>query len=143
MAKKPEVPRENALCDMLQDNMIADRLPVIDWPGCVHLCNDNTALINHMLSLLANNFGTGLPLLDQATIQHDCKTLKSQLHYLLSGVCSLKLPQLEQAIRACYVIVTSHPFDQIAFAGAYAELKEAIRDFKVFREKHARRSGKP
>ena len=87
-----------------------EKLSVIDWLGCIDRL-ENHHKVCELLLILAKDLEEKKDILHEAYVQQDVKKMLYLLSYMMSGVCYLKLPQLEQALQACFEAIKK-PVDQ-------------------------------
>lgn len=112
-----------------QSTIDSNVLPVIDWKGCLNLYDDNAEVVNQMISMLAKDLKETQRILAETYSKGDTKATRAELHRCLGGVVYLRLPQLEQALRAFQAAVKSVPQDPQQLENTYDVLQQAMHAF--------------
>ena len=86
-------------------------------------------LTHAFLATLVRDLRVTQSKLASAYTAQDAAALSDELHRALGGVVYLKLPQLEQALIACYQTVETDTYDQKALEAAYTDLQQACKPF--------------
>ncbi len=102
---------------------------VIDWNACVRMNTGNPNFATKMLSMLAEDLKDTKATLAKAYANRDTKALRAELHRARGGVCYLKLPQLEQALKEFHKAVKADPQNQEELETTYAALQHAMDTF--------------
>lgn len=120
-----QLPHENT--SLKKDNLTA--LAVIDWDACVRMCNGDPKFAREMLDMLHNDLEKFKSVLAESYAKCDTKTLRSELHRIRGGVCYLKVPQLEHALKEFHQIVKAEPQDKQSLEASYTALQDSINIF--------------
>ncbi len=102
---------------------------IIDWDTCVHMLGDDPKLAYNVLAKLVEDLKNTKITLSTAYMSHDIEALCTELHRVRGGVCYLKLPQLEQALKIFHEVVKTKPQDELALENTYVALQQAMDDF--------------
>ena len=76
--------------------------------------------------MLAEDLKKTKIVLAQAYASRDLKTLRAELHRFCGGVCYLKLPQLDYALKAFHHAAKADPLDEKALENTYLALETAM-----------------
>jgi len=121
-----------ALESVLQRFVLHTSAPVIiDWEGCVHMCQGDSEFTRHLLSMFSKELKATQDILAKAYADKDTKALLDELHRCRGGICYLKLPQLEYALKTFDHAVKADPQDLNELEATYTALQQAMEAFWV------------
>ena len=109
---------------------------VLDWDACVRMMQGDAAMARELLSLLASELKETAPLLAKDYANKNTTVLRDTLHRLCGGVCYLKTPQLEHALKMFQEAVKAEPQDPQHLEKTHTELQQAIATFLQTWEKN-------
>jgi len=113
-----------------KQSTIAEKPPVvIDWEGCVHMCQGDPDFTHQILSVFSKELKSTQDILTKAYEDKDTKALREELHRCRGGICYLKLPQLEEALKTFHQTVKEDPQDLNALEASYMALQQAMKAF--------------
>lgn len=104
-------------------------IPVIDWQGCLNVIGLDDAGLRDMLLILDEDLKKTKEILVKWYKERDTKAMRAELHRSLGGVCYLKLPQLDHALRTFQIAVKREPQDEKELEKTYCSVVEAIKNF--------------
>ena len=127
---------KKSLHEKEQQSLVAGSEPmiVIDYDACVRMCNGDSDFARELLLILDKDLKTTRKKLDKFYVDRDTQSLLAELHRVRGGVCYLKLPQLENALKVFYQAVKAEPQDSQQLKKTYAELQQAMNAFLETRE---------
>jgi two-component system, OmpR family, aerobic respiration control sensor histidine kinase ArcB len=102
---------------------------VIDWQGCLQVLDGTESSTWEILQMFAEGLKVSAMILEEAYERTNVKVLRDELHKLRGGICYLKLPQLEKALKEFHSVVRSEVKDQDALSEKYQALKHAMKRF--------------
>lgn len=117
--------------DETENCVDAKSLPVIDWDVCLHMCIDDVSFTHKMLTMLCDDLIKTKAKLASAYSNKDTQELRSLLHYTRGAVCYLKVPQLEQALKAFHKAVKAIPQEHVELDRLYMDLQQAIDAYQA------------
>lgn len=124
---KPQAPPPQQA--ITPDDETKESLPVIDWDACVRMCVGDPKFTRKMLGMMADDLKNTKAVLAKAYANRNTKALRDELHRARGGVCYLKLPQLELALKAFHQAVKADPQDEQELEATYAALQEAMNTY--------------
>lgn len=107
---------------------------IIDWPACVKMLEHNEETAREVLKICAEGLRESADIIDKAYAEKDFMRLRSELHKVRGGVCYLKLPQLERALKDFHKTVKENPYMTADLERDYLFLKQAIENFQKAEE---------
>lgn len=116
---------------LVSSEKTVELLDIIDWDACVHMCNGDPDSTYKMLSMLAVDLENTKAILAEAYANNDLKALRAELHRARGGVCYLKVPQLEYALRTFHETIKVASPDPERLKQTCADLQEAIDAFQA------------
>jgi len=122
-AEKESVNKED------QSTIAGKPLVVIDWEGCVHMCQGDSEFTHQILTAFSKELKATQNILAKAYADKDTKALRAELHRCRGGICYLKLPQLEHALETFHHAVKADPQDPQLLEKTYTELQQAMKAF--------------
>lgn len=114
-----------------EEHVSSTSLPVIDWKACVHMCGGDPKFTRELLSILDNDLKKTKAVITEAYSKRDVDALRAELHRSRGGVCYLKLPELEETLKNFHEAIKEVPQDLLRLEKTYAELNQAIDNFKI------------
>jgi|GEM_PF-825652 len=133
---KPALP--NSLHKMLEKYVLNRKkgedglnTAVIDWVGSVQMCDDDEKATRELISLCAQGMLETKAILKSGHETKNTGMLRAELHKTLGGICYLKLPPLEKALRSYHKAIKIEPRDETAVQETYEALLPVIDQFLV------------
>lgn len=102
---------------------------VIDWVGSVKMCDDDEKATRELISLCAQGMLETKAILQSGHETKNTSMLRAELHKVLGGVCYLKLPPLEKALREYHTAIKVDPRDEGVVQSTYELLIPVIDQF--------------
>ena len=103
---------------------------IIDWNCCVKMLDNSEAIAKEILQMCAEDLTESSSIINKAYLDNNIRTLRSELHKVRGGVCYLKLPELERALKDFHLTAREHPQDPKEMEKHYEVLKHAIQNFQ-------------
>jgi two-component system, OmpR family, aerobic respiration control sensor histidine kinase ArcB len=114
--------------DIQSDEMI------IDWGSSVKMLDNSEVIAAEILKMCSEGLIGSMEIIDKAYHNQDIEKIDRELHKVRGGVCYLKLPELEEALKNLHITVKENPEEM---ENCYQRLKKAIQNFQ---EAFAKRS---
>jgi two-component system, OmpR family, aerobic respiration control sensor histidine kinase ArcB len=102
---------------------------VIDWNGCLQVFDGDEAMTREIVKMCAVGLVMSSAILEKAYKERNFETIRQELHKVRGGVCYLKLPQLESALKHFHELVRVDPEELEAVGKSYESLRTAITSF--------------
>ena len=103
---------------------------IIDWNCSVKMLENSEAIANEILQMCYEDIAESSRIITKAYLDSDSRILRSELHKVRGGVCYLKLPQLERALKDFHLTAREHPQNPEELEKHYLVLKDAIHSFQ-------------
>lgn len=103
---------------------------IIDTEGCVKMQGGDTEMTKQILETCAEELEESSDVIEKAYKNKDISALRSELHKVRGGVCYLKLPELEEALKTFHESVKAEPAGSEVVEKNYQHLREATRNFQ-------------
>jgi len=102
---------------------------VIDWDGCVRMCENDPEFAKQILAGLVEQIKKCQTTFAQAYAAKDITALRAELHSCIGGVCYMKLPQLERTLNDLQAAVQADSQDLNKLEITYLAVQAAMDNF--------------
>lgn len=102
---------------------------IIDKAASIQMCNGDSDFTQEILHMLADDLKNTKSILAKAYADKDIEMLRMELHRARGGVCYVKVPQLEQALKDLHLITKTEILLEAEFEKAYLDVQQAIENF--------------
>lgn len=126
-----EIKKQSSYVGTNQASGDSEVLDVIDWGACVRMHNGDLQFARRMLATMVVDMDRVKVVLVEAYTNYDREALRAELHRSRGGVCYLKLPELEQALKYFHAAVNEAPQGSEKLERAYVKLLQAIENLKA------------
>ena len=106
-----------------------DGQTIIDWPCCVRMHEGDEEIAKEILDMFHEEIVKSDTEIDNSYGQKNIKRLRDELHKVRGGICYLRIPQLERALRDFHLTLKEDPLSPSNMESEYQKLKNAIRNF--------------
>lgn len=107
--KSKKQPSKKQTAELADDETEQQILMVIDWDACIRMCRDDSEFTHELLSMLADDLQKTKKTLATYYANKNNRALRDELHRVRGGVCYLKVPQLENALKIFHEAVKEIP----------------------------------
>lgn len=111
-------------------NKLNDGQTIIDWPCSVRMHEGDPEITKEILDMINEEITQSEKIIDTAYEQQNIKRIRDELHKMRGGVCYLRLPQLERALKDFHLTVKENPIVPEDMMHEYQNLKRSIKAFK-------------
>lgn len=103
---------------------------IIDTDSCVEMQEGDAETTKQLLEQCAEEVEGSSEVIEKAYKNNDIKALRSELHKVRGGVCYLKLPELEEALKKFHESVKAEPEGSETVEKNYQHLRHATKNFQ-------------
>lgn len=109
-----------------------DELEVVDSDESLRMVGGNEETLNQLLSILDEDLKLTEATLDEGYKAQDVEKMRAELHRSLGGICYLRLPQLDYALRSFQTAIKRLPQNPDEVKATYAAMKKAFDAFQTY-----------
>ena len=111
------------------ENNVINENAIIDIEASTIMCCDDPNFTREIFQMLADDLKNTKSTLTKAYVNNDIKALRAELHRTRGGVCYIKAPQLEKALKDFHLMTRTESPIFSEMEKAYQSLQQAIENF--------------
>ena len=102
---------------------------VIDWDDCIRMCQNDLEFAKQILAGLVEQIKACQKTFAQAYVTKNITALRAELHSCIGGVCYMRLPQLERALKDLQTAAHTNSQDFNKLKITYLVVQKAMENF--------------
>ena len=107
-----------------------DGQTIIDWPCCMRMHEGDEEITTEIMDMAYEEMVQSEKVTDTAYNQKNIQRLRDEMHKVRGGICYLRLPQLQRAVKDFHLTLKEDPLVPESMDREYQNLKIAIKNFK-------------